>query len=305
MQSDLPTITNDLVIAGTVFINTNGHQGLQAASNHNVTETDYVASDSGVTQTTSTDTHPVYLDTSGLTEVGPGTVAVDPVNITYGTALDNSQLNGIVTDATGASIPGTFTYAGTEAGTVLKAGNGQSEAVTFTPTTPQSHPSTGTVIVNVAKATPTITNVSSPVNITYGTALDNAQLSGTATFTVDGKPVDVPGTFIYTSAAGHVLHAGNGQSESVTFIPTDTTDYTSVSSTVTVNVAKATPRVTVNPVNIGFGTALDNTQLSGNVHRRREVVNVPGTFTYTSATASGTVLNGGRWAERSGHLHAR
>ena len=242
-----------MVIAGTVLINTNGHQGLLAASTHNVTETDYVASDSGVTQTPSTDTTPVYLDTSGLTEVGPGTVAVDPVHITYGTALDNSQLHGIVTDTSGASIPGTFSYTSADAGTVLNAGNGQSEAVTFTPTDTSLTPSTGTVIVNVAKATPTISNVT-PVNITYGTALDNTQLSGTAT---------VPGTFTYTSAAGRVLHAGTGQSESITFIPTDTTDYTSVSSTVTVNVAQATPTVTVNPVNIGFGTALDNTQLSG------------------------------------------
>ena len=76
----------------------------------------------------------------------------------------------------------------------------------------------------------------------------------------------MPGTFIYTNAAGRVLHAGNGQSESITFIPTDTTDYTSVSSTVTVNVAQATPTVTVGPVNISYGTPLDNTQLNG-THR--------------------------------------
>jgi hypothetical protein len=284
LQSDLPQITNDLVIAGTVLINTNGFQGLQAASTHNVTETDYFASASGVTQTPSTDTTAVYLDTSGLTEVGPGTVAVDPVNITYGTALDNSQLNGIVTDTSGASIPGTFSYTSTEAGTVLMAGNGQSEAVTFTPTDTSLAQEFGTVMVNVAKATPKITNVSSPVNITYGTALDNTQLSGTAT---------VPGTFIYTSAAGHVLHFGNGQSESITFIPTDTTDYTSVSSTVTVNVAQATPTVTVDPVNISYGTPLDNTQLSGTATFTvgGNSVTVPGTFTYTSA--DGTVLNGG------------
>ncbi len=284
LQSDLPQVTNDLVIAGPVFINTNGHQGLQAAPNHNVTETDYVASDSGVTQTPTTYTTPVYLD-NGLTEVAPGPVAVDPVHITYGTALDNSQLHGIATDTSGKSIPGTFSYTSAEVGTVLHAGNDQSEAVTFTPTDTSLTPSAGTVTVNVAKATPAISNVP-PVNITYGTALDDTQLSGTAT---------VPGTFTYTSAAGHVLHAGPGQSESITFIPTDTTDYTSVSSTVTVNVAQATPKVTVDPVNISFGTALDNTQLSGTATFTvgGNTVNVPGTFTYTSASAAGTVLNGG------------
>ena len=73
--------------------------------------------------------------------------------------------------------------------------------------------------VNVAQATPTVSV--NPVNITYGTALANSQLSGTATWTVGGNPVTVPGTFTYTSAAGTVLGAGNGQSEAVTFTPSD------------------------------------------------------------------------------------
>jgi hypothetical protein len=269
LQSDLPQVTNDLVI-GTGLINTNGHQGPQVAS------------------------PTVYL-VNGLTVVGPNTVAVDPVDITYGTALANSQLNGIATDSTGASIPGTFAYTN-DAGNILKAGNYPSEGVTFTPTDTTLTPSTGTVIVNVAKATPTITNVSGPVNpITYGTALANSQLSGTAS---------VPGTFVYTNAAGRVLHVGNNQSESITFIPSDTTDYKSVSSTVTVNVTQATPTVTVGPVNIGYGTPLDNTQLNGTLPGNTQPVGtatwtvggksvtVPGTFTYTSAGA-GTFLKGG------------
>ena len=35
----------------------------------------------------------------------------------------------------------------------------------------------------------------------------------------------VPGTFVYTPAAGTVLGAGNSQTLSVTFTPTDTADY--------------------------------------------------------------------------------
>ena len=49
----------------------------------------------------------------------------------------------------------------------------------------------------------------------------------------------VAGTFTYTSTAGTVLGAGNSQSESVTFTPNDVTDYTTASSTATVNVARA------------------------------------------------------------------
>ncbi len=282
LQSDLPVVTNDLIIAGPVFINTNGRQGLQAAATHNVTETNYVASDSGVTPSApATDSTPVYL-INGLLQVAPGPLAVDPVDITYGTALDNSQLHGIATDTNGASIPGTFTYT-SDAGTVLNAGDGQSIAVTFTPTDTTLKPSAGTVIVNVARATPTISKLGT-VNITYGAALDSSQLTGTAS---------VPGTFVYARAAGTLLHAGNGQSESITFLPTDTADYTSVSSSVLVNVAQATPEVTVNPVSITYGTALDNSQLSGTATFTVDgkSVTVPGTFTYTSA--DGTLLYGG------------
>ena len=48
------------------------------------------------------------------------------------------------------------------------------------------------------KATPTIT-WSTPADITYGTALSATQLNATAS---------VPGTFVYTPAAGTVLNAG-------------------------------------------------------------------------------------------------
>ena len=79
------------------------------------------------------------------------------------------------------------------------------EAVTFTPTdTTDYTTASSTATVNVAQATPTVVSVS-PVNITYGTALANGQLSGSASWTVNGSTVTVPGTFAYTPAAGTVL----------------------------------------------------------------------------------------------------
>jgi hypothetical protein len=96
--------------------------------------------------------------------------------------------------------------------------------------------------LTVTRAAP---NVSlSQVNLTYGTALANGQLSGTATWTVDGVPFTVPGTFSYTTP-GTVPGVGNGQAESVTFTPSDMSDYNPVTSTVLVNVAQATPTVSV------------------------------------------------------------
>src|SRR5262249_26814996 len=149
----------------------------------------------------------------------------------------NSQLNGTAISTVGGnpvSVAGTFTYT-SAAGTVLSAGNGQSEAVTFTPTDSTDYAAVSTTVsVNVAKAAPAV-NVNAG-NLTYGTALANGQLSGTATWTVGGKSVSVAGTFTYTSAAGTVLSAGNGQSEAVTFTPTDKTDYAAVATTVSVNV---------------------------------------------------------------------
>ncbi len=53
-----------------------------------------------------------------------------------------------------------------------------------------------------------------PAPIPYGTALSGTQLNATAS---------VPGTFVYTPAAGTVLTAGT-QALAVTFTPTDTTE---------------------------------------------------------------------------------
>ena len=223
------------------------------------------------------------------------TVTLNPVNITYGTALANSQLGGTVKWTVGGSqvsVPGTFAFT-SAAGTVLKAGTGQSEAVTFSPTDTADYTSVvSTATVNVARAAATV--AVNAVNITYGTALTNVQLSGTAQWTVGGNTVNVPGALAYTSAAGTVPRAGSGQSESVTFTPTDGANYTTVVATVTVNVAQVTSSVVgVNPVNITYGAALQNTQLSGTVQGtvNGQTVSIPGTFAYTSA--GGTVLKAG------------
>ena len=193
----------------------------------------------------------------------------NPADITYGTALDGTQL-----DAT-ASVPGTFTYT-QAAGTILGAGNNQILSVSFTPTDTTDYTSaTATATINVLPATPTI-SWANPANVVYGTALSGTQLDATAS---------VPGTFTYTPVAGTILGAGNNQILSVSFTPTDTTDYTSATATATINVLPATPTISwANPANIVYGTALSGTQLDA-------TASVPGTFTYTPA--AGTVLHAG------------
>src|SRR5207249_4012984 len=81
---------------------------------------------------------------------------------------------------------------------------------------------------------PTIT-WNNPADITYGTALGASQLNATA---------NVPGTFAYSPAAGTILGAGPNQTLSVTFTPTDTVSYSTVTSHASINVLKATASVT-------------------------------------------------------------
>ena len=61
-------------------------------------------------------------------------------------------------------------------------------------------PQVTTAAIDVVQATPKVTL--NPVIVTYGTPLDDDELEGTATWTVDGSMVTLPGSFTYTSAAG-------------------------------------------------------------------------------------------------------
>jgi hypothetical protein len=89
--------------------------------------------------------------------------------------------------------------------------------------------------LTVTPATPAIT-WPDPADITYGAALGSTQLDATSS---------VPGTFTYTPDAGTIVHAGAGQTLSVSFTPTDRTDYAMVTATATMGVTQATPVLTI------------------------------------------------------------
>ena len=73
----------------------------------------------------------------------------------------------------------------------------------------------------ITQVTPSIT-WATPSAIVYGTSLSTTQLNATA---------NVPGSFAYTPPIGTVLHAGAGQTLSLTFTPTDSADYTAITTT--------------------------------------------------------------------------
>jgi uncharacterized delta-60 repeat protein len=113
--------------------------------------------------------------------------------------------------------------------------------------------SSGSVTLAVNKATPTM-SWAAPANITYGTALGNAQLNAASSAAVNGNTVSVPGTFVYGPATGAVLQAGNNQPLTATFTPTDTADYNSASGSTTINILKAPLTVTANNQTRVYGT---------------------------------------------------
>ena len=220
----------------------------------------------------------------------------NPANIVYGTALSGTQLDASSSWTIGGvsgSVAGTFTYT-PAVGTVLGAGNNQTLSVSFTPADTSNYTTaSATATINVLPATPTI-SWPNPADIVFGTALGSTQLDASSSWTVDGLNESVEGTYTYNLAAGTVLGAANNQPLTVVFAPTDTTDYTTASATVFINVLPATPTISwANPANIVYGTALSGTQLDASSSWTIGGVSgsVAGTFTYTPAV--GTVLGAG------------
>jgi hypothetical protein len=195
-----------------------------------------------------------------------------PAAIAYGAALSSTQLNAT------ASVPGTFVYS-PAIGTVLSAGT-QTLSVTFTPTDSTDYAAvTSTVPITVGKVSPVV-SWTAPAPIPFGTALSSTQLNATAS---------VPGTFLYTPVLGSVLTPGT-QTLSVTFTPTDATDYNTGKASAVLQITQATPTITwPAPTAITYGTALSSTQLHATAASNGAAVT--GTFTYTPA--AGTILKAG------------
>jgi hypothetical protein len=167
-----------------------------------------------------------------------------PGNITYPTPVSSTQLNAAASSTlisgllgsgstgllTTASLPGAFVYS-TAAGTVLHPG-AYTLSTTFTPTAVGSAYGAYTIatasvplIVNKAAS---VVKWAAPSSITCPTKLSSKQLDATAS---------VPGTFVYSPAAGTVLKPGT-YTLSVTFTPTDAADYATETATVPIKVTK-------------------------------------------------------------------
>jgi hypothetical protein len=177
--------------------------------------------------------------TASVTLIVQGTPAITwgtPSAITYGTALDSTELNAT------ASVPGTFTYT-PAAGTISPVGT-KTLSVTFNPTDSVDYTTaTASVQLVVNKATPVII-WATPASIAIGTTLSSTQLDATA---------NVPGNFIYTPAAGTVESTIGSLTLTATFTPTDYTDYNSATASVTLAVTPPGPSYSWKNVTITGG----------------------------------------------------
>ncbi len=178
----------------------------------------------------------------GTTPVAPTITWSTPDAITYGTALSSAQLDAK------ANTAGTFAYT-PAAGTTPKAGT-QTLSVDFAPTdTTDYTTATANVQLTVNQATPTVSVWPTASAITTGQALSASTLTG--------GTASVPGTFAWTAPS--TVPAVGTDSESVTFTPTDTTDYTTVTADVSVVVNPITPQiVSVTPLDIASDNYLYN-----------------------------------------------
>jgi len=208
--------------------------------------------------------------------------------IIFGQTLASSTLSG-----GSPSVGGTFAW--TTPGTAPSAGTA-SQSVTFTPTdTVNYNTVTGSTSVTVNKATSIVTTWPTSSPITFGQTLASSTLSG-GSFTPAG-------TFAWTAPS--TAPSTGTASQSVTFTPTDTVDYNTVTGSTSVTVAsppnpdQGTVTLWVGSVQVATTTyGLGSTPTSVAAALAQSVVaNSPVTVTavndalYIVATQSGSATN--------------
>ena len=274
-QLDAAASFNNAAVPGS-FVYTPAAGTVLTAGSHTLSAT-FTPTDT-IHYTTATATASIIVN-----QATPAIAWAAPAAITYGTALSSTQLDASAS-FNNATVPGNFAYT-PASGTILGVGS-QTLSVLFTPTdtTDYKAASSSVTLVVTNQNIPAI-NWPASAAVTYGTPLGVTQLDATASF----NGATVPGSSVYTPAAGTVLTAGS-HTLSVTFTPTDTTHYATVTATVGITVNQAAPTITwATPSSISYGTALSSTQLDASASFNSSTV--PGNFAYTPL--AGTILSGG------------
>ena len=204
------------------------------------------------TPSDSTNYSPVTTTASVTTTKVTPTISTPPTAsaLTYGQPLSASKLTGGA-----SSTPGTYTWTDP---TIVPVAGTANYAVTFTPSDSTNYSPVATgASVTTTKVTPTISTLPTASALTYGQTLAASKLTGGVAST--------PGTFSWTN---FTLSPTTGTaSYSVTFTPTDTADYSPITTNVSVTTGKADQMITfLKPAGTGYGSAdvvLGGTSTSG------------------------------------------
>jgi autotransporter-associated beta strand protein len=203
--------------------------------------------------------------------------------IVYGQTLGASTLTGgLVVNGGGLPVAGTFAFASPS--TAPGAGTA-SQSVTFTPSNANSYnPITFNVSVTVGKATPVLQAAPTASAIVYGQTLASSSFSGGTVTNALGAGVS--GSYAFTTPS--TAPGAGTASQPVTFTPTDTTDYNSITLNVNVTVNSQVPVLQVAPTaqNITNGQALSASVLSGGSVTNAAGAPVVGTFAFTTPSAT-------------------
>ncbi len=168
-------------------------------------------------------------------------------------------------------VGGTWSWA--DPSQVPTVGNSGYTAV-FTPTDTDNYNSAAvTVEVNVAKATPAVIIEPTASGITYGQTLGESTLSGgAAQYSSDGNVtgyfVAVEGTFVWSDTSATAtpgVSDSNSTAYKVIFTPSDTNNYNTVTTTVTVAVSAANlsaATITLNAADLTYNAAAQTPAIS-------------------------------------------
>lgn len=216
----------------------------------------------------------------------PLSVVADSASRLHGTV--NPSFTGTLTGVANADNI-TATYASSATAVTAAGVYLPTSAQAITPTLVDPDTRLGNYTVTSTNGTLTITLVTpvitwgAPTAITYGTALSTTQLNASA---------DVPGSFIYSPAAGTVLHAGAGQTLSVTFTPDDADHVGAIDASQTITVLPAPLTITAEDTTMMRGGSVPTFTAVGSGFVSPDTMAVLDTPPTLSTTATGSSPTG-------------
>ena len=213
--------------------------------------------------------------------------------LTYGESLSGLGFNNAVfVDGDGKTVEGILAWKDAAA----KPSAGTTSAVwVFIPTDNAYAPVEGTAAITVNKAVPTVSAVPIVADRIYNPSvtLKGDDLTGATVTGVDGNTLK--GGWNWQSA--DIVPTVNNNGYAAIFTPEDTTNYETVTRTITVNVAKATPYIAKSPAAAGitYGDTLNASALSGGTVQYGNGAGQAGDGAGSTAAVAGTFT----WKEPS------